>query len=64
MEATVDDFEGLSIHSLNMVLNVMRVAAPTLADQDDPARVAVLKKIENLQKQEHEKTSGNESEER
>jgi hypothetical protein len=48
----MNNFEGLSIHSLTIILNAMRAAAPTLADKDDPVRVAILEKIEKIREQE------------
>lgn len=44
----MDDFEGLSIHSLNIILNARRAATPSLLDAEDPVRVAILKRIEQL----------------
>jgi hypothetical protein len=60
----MDNFEGLSSHGLNILLNALRAATPSVLDAEDPVRVALLKRIEKVQKQEYKKISGNESEER
>lgn len=47
----MDDINQLSIHSLNIILNARRAATPSLLDAEDPVRVAILKRIEQLRLQ-------------